>query len=96
MLSYTDALAKTGCENVETTRRKRRVLFAGFVARIPKRVMFGEVEGGNGDLGEQEQDIGWVVSNATCRCLACPSKYKQRTLVVNKSGSSRVEKAAER
>ena len=42
-----DALAKTGCENVETTVRKRRILFAGFVAgvdneRLPKRVMFGE------------------------------------------------------
>ena len=34
MLSYADALAKTGCENVETTVRKRRTLFAGFVARI--------------------------------------------------------------
>ena len=55
MLSYADALAKTGCENVETTVGKRRILFAGFVARmdnerlpkrnerLPKRVMFGEV-----------------------------------------------------
>ena len=46
MLSHADALAKTGCENVETTMRTRRTLFAGFVARmgnerLPRRVMFG-------------------------------------------------------
>jgi len=29
MLSYADALAETGCENVDTTVRKRRILFAG-------------------------------------------------------------------
>ena len=53
MLSSADALAKIGFENVETTVRKRRVLFARFVARmdnerLPKRVMFEEVDGGNG------------------------------------------------
>ena len=47
VLSYADAFVKTGCENVETTVRKRRILFAGFVARmgnerLPKRVMFGD------------------------------------------------------
>ena len=61
VLSFADALAKTGCENVETTVRKRRILFAGFVARmgnerLPKRVMFGELEGGKGYVGGQEQD----------------------------------------
>ena len=50
MLSYTDSLANTDRENVKTTVRKRRILFAGFVARmdnerLPKRVMFGEVDG---------------------------------------------------
>ena len=34
MLSYADALAKTGCQNIETTVRKHRILFAGFVARM--------------------------------------------------------------
>ena len=53
MLSHADALAKTGCENVGTTVRKRRILSAGFVAhmgseRLPKRVMFWELEGGKG------------------------------------------------
>ena len=61
MLSYTDEFAKTGCENVETTARKRRILFAGFVARMDnerqlKRVMFGEVDGGKGYSAESEED----------------------------------------
>ena len=34
MISYADALAKTGCENVGTTVRKRRMLFAWFLARF--------------------------------------------------------------
>ena len=56
MPSYADALANIGCENVETTVRKRRILFAGFVARkdderLPKRVQFWEVDGGKGYSG---------------------------------------------
>ena len=34
MLSYADALAKTGSENVETTVRKRRMLFTGIEASM--------------------------------------------------------------
>ena len=61
MLSNADALAKTGCENIGTTVRKGRILFAGFLARmdnerLPKRVMFGELEGGKGYVGGPEQD----------------------------------------
>ena len=56
MLSYADALAKTGSEDVEKAVQKRRILFAGFVActgneRLPKRVMFGELDGGGRLLG---------------------------------------------
>ena len=45
-LSYADALAQTDSESVETIVRKRKILFAGFVARVggerlPQRVMFG-------------------------------------------------------
>ena len=63
VLTYTDTLAQTGCEDVETTERKRSILFAGFVARmnnerLPKRVMFGEVDRGKGYSGWQEQ--GWT------------------------------------
>ena len=52
----------TGCENVETTVRKWRILFARFVVRmdnerLPKRVMFGdsELDGGKRYSGGQEQ-----------------------------------------
>ena len=59
MPSYADA--KTGCEHVETTVRKRRIRFAGFVAcmdneRLPKQMMFGELEGEKSYLGGPEQD----------------------------------------
>ena len=44
--SYADGLAKTASENIEATVRKRRILFAGFVARmgeesLPRRANFG-------------------------------------------------------
>ena len=43
-----DGFDKTGCQDAETNLRKRRLLFAGFVARVgnervPKRMLFGEV-----------------------------------------------------
>ena len=45
-ISYLDTLIKTGSESIEATLRRRRMLFAGFVARmddprLPKCVMFG-------------------------------------------------------
>ena len=41
---------KTGIESIEATLRRRRILFAGYVARmedtrLPKCVMFGELVG---------------------------------------------------
>ena len=44
-ISYLDTLIKTGSESIEATIRRRRILFAGFVARmedtrLPKCVMF--------------------------------------------------------
>ena len=44
---------KTGSASIEATLRRRRILFAGFVARmedmrLPKCVMFGEMVGGAG------------------------------------------------
>ena len=50
-ISYLDTLVNTGSESIEATLRKRRILFAGFVARmedtrLPKCVMFGELVGG--------------------------------------------------
>ena len=47
-ISYLDTLLKTGSESIEATLRRRRILFAGFVARmedmrLPKCVMFVEM-----------------------------------------------------
>ena len=41
---------KTGSEDIEATKRRRRILLASFVARmedtrLPKSVMFGELVG---------------------------------------------------
>ena len=63
-LSYADALAKTASESIEAIVRKRRILSAGFVARmgeerLPQRVMFGEFVGDKGYSGGQEKD--WLV-----------------------------------
>ena len=60
-ISYLDALIKTGSESIEETLRRRRILFAGFVARmedtrLPKCVMFGEMVGGVGCVGGQEKE----------------------------------------
>ena len=55
-----DTLIKTGSESIEATLRRRRVLFAGFVARtedtrLLKCVMFGELVRGAGCVGGQEK-----------------------------------------
>ena len=55
-ISYLDTLVKTGSESIEVTLRRRRILFAGFVARmedtrLPKCVMFVEMVGGAGCVG---------------------------------------------
>ena len=59
--SYLDTLVKTGSESIEAILRKRRILFAGLVARmedtrLPKCVMVGELEGGAGSAGAQEKE----------------------------------------
>ena len=60
-ISYLDTLVKTGSESIDATLRKRRILFAGFVARmedtrLPKCVMFGELVGGAVSAGGQEKE----------------------------------------
>ena len=60
-ISYLDTLLKTGSESIEATLRRKRILFAGFVARmedtrLPKCVMFGEMVGGAGCVGSQEKE----------------------------------------
>ena len=59
--SYADSLAKTASESIEATVRKRRILLAGFVARmgeerLPQRVVFEELVGGKGHSGGQEKE----------------------------------------
>ena len=80
MLSCADALVKTGCENVETTVRKRRIVFSGFMARmgnerLPKRVMCGKVDGGT-VLGRARTGPGGLSGTRSTwyRCSTCPSK----------------------
>ena len=60
-LLYADALAKTASESIEAIVCERRILFAGFVARmeeerLPQKVMFGELVGAKGYSGGQEKD----------------------------------------
>ena len=54
-------LLKTGSESIEATLLRRRILFAGFVARmedtrLPKCVMFGEMVGGAGCVRGQGKE----------------------------------------
>ena len=51
---------KTGSENVDAIMRRRRILFAGFVARmedtrLPNCAMFRRMKGGAGCVGGQEK-----------------------------------------
>ena len=64
-ISYLDTLLiKTGSESTEATLRRRRILFAGFVARmedtrLSKCVMFGELVGGAGCMEGKEKEWMW-------------------------------------
>ena len=60
-ISYLDTLLKTGSESIEATLRRRRISFAGFVARmedtrLPKCMMCGEMVGGAGCVGGQGKE----------------------------------------
>ena len=63
-ISYLDTLlVKTRSESIEATLRRRRILFAGLVARmedtrLPKCVMFGEMVGGAGCVGQKKEFMG--------------------------------------
>eukprot|EP00752_Nemacystus_decipiens_P004772 g4343.t1 len=63
-LSYAQALKRVGCQSVEATIRQRRLLFAGAVARqpdkrLPKRLMFGELTGGE-KPGRGSPEQNWL------------------------------------
>ena len=69
-ISYLDTLFKTESESIEANLRKRRILFAGFVARmedtkLPKCVIFEELVGGTGCVWGQEKEwrgVSWTTS----------------------------------
>ena len=63
-IPYLDTLMKTGSESIEAIMRRRRILFAEFVARMEdtrllKCVVFGELVGGAGRKKKQWMD-GWM------------------------------------
>ena len=101
MQSYADSLAKTGCENAETTVRKQRIPFAGFVVRmdnerLPQRMSFGEVEGGKVHSGGQEQD--WMgCCEHDLSVFKLPTEATHCTLAAKKPGECfrRVKEATE-
>ena len=56
---------KTGSESIEAIIFRRRILFAGFLARmedtrLSKYVMFGELVGGAGCVGGAEKKVDGV------------------------------------
>ena len=81
MLSYAEPLANIDCEEVDTTVRKRRMLFAEFVTsmcneRPPQRARFGQLEGGRGYLGGQEQHwMGYLARDLSLFNLSIEEKH---------------------
>ena len=66
-ISYLDTLMKTGRESIGAIVRRRRILFAGFVARmgdtrLSKCVMFGELMGATHCVEGQEKEWRGVSS----------------------------------
>ncbi|CAM9603594.1 unnamed protein product [Ascophyllum nodosum] len=69
-ISCLDTLIKTESKNIEVIMRRRRILFAGYVARmedtrLPKCVMFGELVGGAGCVRwkkKSEWSVFWTSS----------------------------------
>ena len=64
MTSYNRALEITRCENIETTLRTKRLLWAGTLirmsgGRLPKRLMFGNLEGAV-RRGRDEKENKWT------------------------------------
>ena len=61
LICYLGTLIKTRSESIQVTLRRRRILFAGYVARmedtrLPKCVMFGELAGSASCVGGQEKE----------------------------------------
>ena len=98
-LSFADELAKTASESIEAVVRKRRILFAGFVARmgeerLPQRVTFGDLVGGKSFSGRQEEKD--LMVHPKEEMLASGMKFEGWQKAAQKAGRwfRRVEKGA--
>ena len=85
MTSYNRALEITGCESIETTLRTRRRLWAGTLlrmsgGRLPKRIMFGNLEGAvrRGRGGKEKEWTDCVQSDI--RAFAITGDWKTMAL----------------
>ena len=78
VLSYSKALKQTQYESVETVVRKKRLLFAGAVAkehngRLPRRVMFGALSGGRNRSQAGQRRFGWIAYRTASRLSQPPA-----------------------
>ena len=80
MLSYADALAKTGRENVDATMRNGGNFSLGswlvWVTRGYQTEWCSGERRGERVTREGKSRTGWVVSNTIYRCSTCPPKRK--------------------
>ena len=76
MLSYEDALAKPGCENVETAVRKRRIIFAGSPLVGTTRGYQNECTT-FGQVGGQETGLGGL---SRARAIVVQPAHRSATL----------------
>ena len=95
-ISYLETLVKTGSESIEATLRGRRILFAGFVARMedtrqPKCVMFGELVGARA-VGGGMKKSGWGVSWTTSELSASTPTSERLQPGTRGNGAGRREK----
>ena len=95
-ISYVDTLMKTGSDSIETTLRRRRILFAGFVARmedtrLPKCVMFGKMVGGADCVGARKQSA-WGVSRTTSEFSASTLTSRRLQPRTSSNGAGRRNK----
>ena len=72
-ISYLDTLVETGSVNIEATKRRRWISFAGFAALVedtglPKCMMFGEGLGARAASGARKKSgsgISWTTSEVS-------------------------------
>ena len=89
VLSYREALRATGCESVETTVRKRRLLWAGTVlrmppTRLPRRMMLG-TPSNVPKAGKGRKALNWSECvNADARLFQLGASWRQTAMDVGR------------